>query len=114
MMLPSLILFSISYLLWEGHSLGWKLSIVVCGLALFIVATNSTLIYAALPVGLLSLSAIVLEIRKRKSPNKHPFTDSPITVENIAKFGLVLSVILCVSVLVVMMVFIIVMASPFL
>ena len=53
-MLPSLILFSTSYLLWEEHSLGWKLSIAICGITALIAVTNLTTLEFMLPIAILS------------------------------------------------------------
>lgn len=113
MMLASLILFSTSYLLWEGQSLGWKLSIATCGVTALIAATVSASIYFAVPIAILSGLAATFEIfsgKKIRNQNK----DSPVVTENVVKLGLRLSAIICVGVMVAMVIFVVVMGSPFL
>ncbi len=113
MMLPSLILFSTSYLLLEGHSLGWKLSIVTCGFALLIAGASSPTYYFTLPIAFLSGFASSFEILKRKRVRSET-KDSPVVTENIVKLGLRFSAMICASVVAAMVVFIVVMGSPFL
>ena len=113
LLLPSLILVSNAYLIWEGHSLGWKLSIGICGVAILMAISNSSFVYFALPIAVLSGLASVFEIlslRKTKNQTK----DSPVITENLAKLGLRLSAIISISVLISMLIFIIIEASPFL
>ncbi len=112
MMVPSIILFCEAYLLWEGHPLGWKLSIATCGAAILLFVANATFIYSALPIAILSGLATMLEIQYGKESENQK--TSPIVTENLAKFGLRLSAIVSVGVLVAMMIFIIILASPFL
>ena len=90
--LPSLILFSAAYLLWEGHSLGWKLSISTCGIALSIAFADLATMYIALSIAFLSGVAATLEILKRRRM-EHQTKDSPVVMENAVKLGLRLSVI---------------------
>jgi phosphate transport system permease protein len=113
MTLPSLVLFSVTYLLWEGHSYGWKLSIAACGVVLLLSLTNSAFIYFALPIAVLSALAALLQFRIRKT-NENKTKHSPMVIENLVKLGLRLSTIFCVMVVVVMVVYIVIMASPFL
>ena len=113
MFLPSLVLFSATYLLWEGHSLGWKLSIAICVIAALIGVTNSTSMYFALPIALLSGLAVILQILNGKK-NGSQTKDSPVVTENVVKLGLRLSVIICIGIVVTMMIFIVAIASPFL
>jgi phosphate transport system permease protein len=113
MMLASLVLFSIAYLLWEGHSLGWKLSIATCGIAVLIAVASSTSMYFAVPIALLSGLAATLEIRKGKKLGNQT-NDSPVVTENVVKLGLRLSAITCVGIVVAMVVFVVVMGTPFL
>ena len=111
--LPSLILFSAAYLLWEGHSLGWKLSISTCGIALLIAFADSATMYIALSIAFLSGVAATLEILKRRRM-EHQTKDSPVVMENAVKLGLRLSVIFSIGVVIAMVIFVILMASPFL
>jgi phosphate transport system permease protein len=112
LMLPSLALFCIGYTLWEAHSLGWKLSIATCGLAVVLAAANCVNVELALAIGVLSGFAGMLEVRSRKrTANK--LKDSPTTTENLAKFALRLSGIVCISILVGMIVYTTVTASPY-
>jgi len=113
MMLPSLILFSITYLLWEGHSLGWKLSIPTCGIALLIAIASSSTFYFTLPIALLSGLASSLEILKRRRIGNRT-KDSPIATENIVKLGLRFAAAICASIVMAMVAFVIAMATPFL
>ncbi len=113
MMLVSLILFSTTYLLWEGHSLGWKLSIATCGIAALIAVTSSTSIYFAVPIAILSGLAATIEILKgKKIGNQNK--DSPVVTENVVKLGLRLSALICIGIVVAMFVFVVVMGTPFL
>ena len=105
LILPSFALFSIAYMLWEAHSLGWKLSTATCGLTLFLAATRYINIEFALAIGALSgLAAIMENQNRRKAKNK--LKDSPVITENLAKFGLRLSAIICMTILVGMIVYI--------
>jgi phosphate transport system permease protein len=113
MFLPSFVLFSVSYLLWEGHSLGWKSSIAICAIAGLIGATNSSSMYFALPIALLSGLAVILQIRNGRK-NGSQTKDSPIVTENVVKLGLRLSIIACIGIVVAMLIFIVAIASPFL
>lgn len=112
LMTPSLVLFCVSYLLWEGHSLGRKLSMATAGIALLIAATNSADMYVAFAIAALSALAVIIDIQRQK--NKDKAKDSPIATENVVKFGLRLSAIFCIGVVVAMVAFLIVMATPFL
>ena len=104
MMLVSLILFSTTYLLWEGHSLGWKLSIATCGIAVLIAVTSSTSIYFAVPIAILSGLAATIEILKgKKIGNQNK--DSPVVTENVVKLGLRLSAIICIGIVVAMVMY---------
>jgi len=112
MMLPSLVLFSTSYLLWEGHSLGWKLSTATCGVALLVAATSLAALYFAVAIAALSGLAAIFVILSRK--NGKETKDSPIVTENMVKLGLRFSVALCASIVIAMICFLLVIASPFL
>jgi len=113
MMLASLFLFSIAYLLWEGHSLGWKLSIATCGVTALIAVTSSTSMYFALPIAILSGSAATLEILKGKKLGKQK-NDSPEVTENVVKLGLRLSAVMSVGIVVAMIIFVVIVGLPFL
>jgi phosphate ABC transporter permease subunit PstA len=112
MMLPCLILICVTYLLWEGHSLGWKLSIATCGIAVVLFATNPGFIYFALPIAILSALAVMIEIQMQKI-NQKEAKDLPIVTENVVKLGLRLSAAISIGIVVAMIIFIVVMASPF-
>lgn len=111
LILPGIILFSIGYLLWETHSLGWKLSIATCGMAALLVVANYVNVGFALAIGALSGLAAILEIRRRTTISN--LKDSPLATENLAKFGLRLSGLVCMSILIGMIVYITVRASPY-
>jgi phosphate transport system permease protein len=111
-MLPSLILFSATYLVWESHPLGWKLSLCAGGVAVLLALVNSGFMYFALPVTLLCCSAALLEVFAGKLQRKQ--TRESMIIENLAKFAFRLSALFCISVLVVMIVFMIMIASPWL
>ena len=113
LILPGLVLFSIGYTLWEAHSLGWKSSIAACGVAALLAVANYVNVGLALPIAVLSGLAAALEIRNRRKTMTE-FKDSPTTTENLAKFGLGLSALVCISILVGMIVYITVRASPYL
>ena len=113
MVLPSLILFSAAYLLWEGHSLGWKLSIATCGISSIDSFTNSDVIVLRASnrtFKRFSSNASNSKWEKNGSQTK----DSPIVTENVVKFGLRLSIIACISIVMTMVAFIVAIASPFL
>src|SRR5271157_1274159 len=112
LILPGIVLFSIGYLLWETHSLGWKLSIATCGMAALLAVANYVNIGFALPIGVLSGLAAILEIRRRRTSISN-LKDSPLATENLAKFGLRLSGLVCMSILIGMIVYITVRASPY-
>jgi phosphate transport system permease protein len=112
-MLPSLVPFSAGYLIWEGHSLGWKLSVATCGIALFLSVATPESLYFTLPIAFLSGLAASLEIlNQRRLGNQTK--DSPIATENVVKLGLRLSVALCLGIVAAMIVYIVIIASPFL
>ncbi|HVP17221.1 MAG TPA: phosphate ABC transporter permease PstA [candidate division Zixibacteria bacterium] len=112
LILPSLALFSIGYMLWESHSLGWKLSIATCGAVILLAAANYLSVELTLSIGVLTGLAAMLEIRNRKKTS-NKLKDSPTVTENLAKFGLRLSGIVCVSILVGMIAYTAVRASPY-
>jgi phosphate transport system permease protein len=92
--------------------LGWKLSIATCGAAVLLAVANYLNVELAFTIGVLSGLAATLEIWSRKrTANK--LKDSPTTTENLAKFGLRLSGIVCVGILVGMIVYTTVRASPY-
>jgi len=113
MMLASLVLFCVAYLIWEGHSLGWKLAIATCGVAALIAVASSTSIYFAVPVAILSGLAATLEILKVKKLGNQT-KDSPVVTENVVKLGLRLSALFCVSTVVALVIFVVIEGSPFL
>ena len=110
--LPSLVLFSIGYMLWEAHSLGWKLSIATCGVTLLLAAANYLNFELALTIGFLSGLAALLGVLNRKG-TASKLKDSPTVTENLAKFGLRLSGIVCITILIGMIVYTAVRASPY-
>jgi phosphate transport system permease protein len=112
LILPSLILFSIGYVLLEAHSLGWKLSITTCGVAVLLGGAKYLNVELALAIGVLSGLAAMLEILSRKKTEGRQ-KDSPITTENLAKFGLHFSGIVCICILIGMIVYTAVRASPY-
>jgi len=112
MSLPSLILFSTAYLLFEGHSFGSRLSIVTCIAAVLMLIANSGFVYFALPIALLSGLATVITIRTEKKSEGQ--NRNPIIMENVIKFGLRLSAVICISLVVGMIGFIIALGTPFL
>ena len=112
LILPGLVLFSIGYMLWESHSLGWKLSIAACGAVALLAVANYLDIELALTIGVLTGLAATLEIKtRRKTSNK--LKDSPTVTENLAKFGLRLSGLVCMSILVGMVAYTAARASPY-
>lgn len=100
-------------MLWEGHSLGLKLSIATCGIALLLIISNLTYSYFALPIAFLSGLAAVFEYLRTKRTG-YKTNDLPTTTENLAKFGLTLSASVSVGVIIAMLIFIIIIASPWL
>ena len=104
LILPSFLLFATAYLLWENHALGWKLAIALSGIAILAAAANYLNVEYALIIAFLSGLAAMLQIRHRKSHEETK--SSPIVTENLAKFGLSLSGIICVSILLGMIVYI--------
>ena len=113
LMTPSLVLFCISYLLWEGHSLGRKLSIATSGIAVLIAIIDSAYMYVGFAIASLSFLAVMVDIQRAKDA-EDKVKDSPIATEKVVKFGLRLSAIFCIGVVVAMVAFVVVMATPFL
>ncbi len=111
--LPALILFSIGYLLWEAHSFGWKLSIATCVTALLLTIAGDLNIELASVIVVLSGLAAIIEIRNRRNSLNKP-KDLSIVTENLAKFGLRLSGLICIGILIGMIAYIAVRASPYL
>jgi phosphate transport system permease protein len=112
-MLPAVVMFSIGYLLWEGHSYGWKLAFLTSGIAVLSGFAGYLNVEFAVIIAGLSALAAVLEIRKRRKAQVKP-KDLSIVTENIAKFGLRLSGVICVVILIGMIAYITVRASPYL
>jgi phosphate transport system permease protein len=112
LMLPSLLLFSTGYMLWEAHSLGWKLSIATCGVAVSLAGANYVNFELALTIGILSGLAAALEIQRRKSDSSK-LKDSSTVTENLAKVGLGLSGAVCISILLGMIVYTTIRALPY-
>lgn len=112
MWLPSLVLFSTSYLLWEGHSLGWKLSIAICGIALLIAISSVLTLYFSIAIAVVSGLAAALQVSQKK--NRSGTKDSPMVTENVVKLGLRLSVIFCGSIVIALVSYLLAIASPFL
>ena len=123
LMLPSLVLFCVAYLIWEGHSLGWKLSRSTLGITILLAITcpgiklsfmgaQMLFIDFTLPIALLSGFAVLFLSMQRRSG--HQTKDSPIAMENVVKLGLRLSAFTCIAVVISMLIYIVVMASPFL
>ena len=112
LILPSLALFSIGYVLWEAHSLGWKLSIVTCGVAVLLAGARYLNVEFALAIGVLSGLAAMLEVLNRKK-TASKLKDSPTTTENLARFGLRLSGVVCICILIGMIVYTAMRASPY-
>jgi phosphate transport system permease protein len=104
LILPSLLVFLVGYLLMESHSLGIKLSFALA-LGLLSLATLRVINFQlGLTAGLLCVSAASMElIRQRRTGSKK---DSPVITENIAKFGLRLSGIVTIIILVGLVVYI--------
>jgi phosphate transport system permease protein len=95
--LPSLPVFLIGYLLLESHSLGIKLSMIIAWVLAALSILNKLNWEIGLTAGLMCASAATMQIiRQRKTKTK---SDSPVTTENIAKFGLKLSGIIGIIIL---------------
>jgi len=112
MILASLLLFAVAYLTWEGHSLSWKLSFSAGVISILLAAASSGFIYFALPIALLCCSATLLEFFSVKSHGKQ--TREPIIMENLVKFAFRLTAIFSIGVLVFVVAFMIIIASPWL
>jgi phosphate transport system permease protein len=112
MVSASLLLFAVAYLTWEGHSLSWKLSLSAGVISILLAVANSEFIYFALPIAFLCCSATLLEFFSVKSQGKQ--TREPIIMENLVKFAFRLTAIFCISTLVFMVAFMIMIASPWL
>ncbi|HML01829.1 MAG TPA: phosphate ABC transporter permease PstA [Candidatus Bathyarchaeia archaeon] len=112
LILPSFALFSVGYVLCESHSLGWKLSITICGVAVLLVVVNYLNVELGLTIGVLCGLAATLEILNRKKTAGR-LKDSPTITENLAKFGLRLSGLACICILVGMLVYVAIRASPY-
>jgi phosphate transport system permease protein len=80
--------------------------------AVLLAVANYGNVGLALAIGVLSGLAAILEIRSRRKTMSNQ-KDSPTTTENLAKFGLRLSGLVCISILVGMIVYITVRASPY-
>ena len=110
---PALILFATGYLLLEGHSYGWKLSILSSVTALLLAVSGNLNIEFALIITVLSAVAAAIEINKRRNTSVKS-KDLPIVTENLAKFGLRLSGLICAGILIGMITYLAVRASPYL
>ena len=112
-LLPSLCLFLTAYLLVNSHSLGWKFSLGAAGGALFLFLwslffshlLDSELLLAVGATGALSAVATLMGIPRilGKSSTKH---DSPVVTENLGRFAVTLSGVVCIGVLVGLLVYI--------
>jgi phosphate transport system permease protein len=111
MMVTSLVPFSAMYLLWEDHSLGWKLSIVTCAVALLLAIISPAYLYAMVSIVLICGVAVTLELLNAREENRK--RDSPIVTENLMKFAFRLAIIICISIVAAILVFVVVMGSPF-
>ncbi len=114
--MPSFVLFGIAYLVWENHSWGWKLSAASCGISIILIVTNNTdsMIFnlGLILTGLTGL-ATVMQFRKRKA-SALLHKDSPSITENLAKFGLALSGVACIGILLGMIGYITIRGMPYL
>ncbi len=99
MMLPSLVLFSIGYILLESHSMGWKLSVAVCAAVISLAALKDISMELTLSIGLIVGVATIIEIRK-KFTSKSRQKDSPIVIENLAKIGMLICISVCIGIIV--------------
>ena len=113
MMLPSLVLFSTGYLLLESHSMGWKLSLVTSIVAFSIGTLNYLNLELALAIGIASAIAAILEIQNRRN-KEIKRKDLPTTVENVAKLGMVISVLFCVAIIVLLIGYVGIRGAPYL
>ena len=99
LMLPSVLLFLTAYLLMEGNSKGVLLSSFLAVILLGLVFFGMIGFEFGLAMGILSALAAMAEfITRRRSGNER--LDSPIVTENVVKFGLRFSGLICVGILV--------------
>jgi phosphate transport system permease protein len=107
---PAIIFFVIAYLLFESHSLGGKMALILsigC-LAAGVFLANAALTFAGVSS---FLGAEILFLTRRKTKAKK---DSPITIENVAKLGLLISGLIGVFILFGSIIYVAVKGSPFL
>jgi phosphate transport system permease protein len=113
MILPSVILFSIGYMLWESHALAWKLSYITSIAVIILAVTNNLNIELALAIAALSGLAATLQLQNLKtSSSKHK--DSPAITEKLAKIALFIASMMATAILIGMIVYMAVRASPYL
>ncbi len=111
LILPALIVFSTGYLLLEAQSLGWKLSIATCLVAVLLGGFGFLSVELAFIIGVLSGLAAAMEIRYRK--NRNDQKDSALITENVVKLGLALSGAICIVTLAGMIIYLAVRGSLF-
>jgi phosphate transport system permease protein len=111
MMLPSVVLFCLSYLVFESHSSGWKLLFVSSLIASCLGVYN----YISLPIAVaIALPCTVAAFVELRVKNRRKHTDSVVTVENIAKVGMLLSVIVSAVIIIFLFGYAAIRGGPFL
>jgi phosphate transport system permease protein len=111
MVTPTLVFFAVGYLLLENHSMGWKLSYAIGAVALLLGFSNIVNWTLALPIAIMVTLAATVAFRCYKSGKTK---DYPVVTENLAKFGIRLSGLICIVILIGLLVYIGIRASPYL
>ncbi|HMK95600.1 MAG TPA: phosphate ABC transporter permease PstA [Candidatus Limnocylindrales bacterium] len=108
---PAFVFFAVGYLLLENHSMGWKLSYATGAIALLLGLFKIVNWTLALPIVVLVTLAATVTFRDFKSEKRK---DYPVVTENLAKFGIRLSGFICITILLGLLVYIAIRASPYL
>ena len=112
MIAPILVFASVAYMVWEKHTLGWKLTAALSLLAIALGESGALNIEVSLVVAFLCGLGGAIEFRNLRGKQKT--TDSPVVTENLAKLGLKLSGLLCLTILLGAIFYVIIRGSPYL
>ena len=112
MMTPILVFFAIAYLMLENHSMGWKLSYAAGAIALLLGLSGNFNVGLALSISILCFFAATLMLQNMRGSKTSK--DLPIVTENLAKFGIRISGLVCVVILLGILVYIGIRAAPYL
>ena len=112
MIAPIIVFTSVAYMVWEKHSLGWKLTVAISALSIALGASGAVNIEVSLFVAFLCGLGGAIEFRNLLG--QQITRDSPLVTENLAKLGLKLSGLLCLTILLGAILYVIIRGSPYL